>query len=201
MTLSPLISRALALAILGAFVWAAGGLAVAPLVAKYRLNQDTIAASGELLQRYRRLGRARPSLEEQLAEARQRLAPAGLYLSGASDALVAAGLQNRVKAVVEGGGGKLNSTQILAARDEGNFRRVAIRVQMTVTVEPLQAVFHGLESAKPYLFIENVDIRRRVTKRRRRQRRDQPVAAPAPEGESRLTVRFDLYGYTRGGET
>jgi len=198
MSLSPLLSRALALAILGAFLWAAGALAVAPLVAKYRLNQETIARSGELLQRYRRLGRARPMLEAQLAEVRERLAPAGLYLAGASDALVAAELQNRVKAVVEEGGGKLNSTQILAARDEGSFRRVAIRVQMTVTVEPLQAVFYGLESAQPYLFVDNVDIRRRVTKRRRRQRRDQP-AATAPEGESQLTVRFDLYGYTRGG--
>ncbi|MEE8248530.1 MAG: type II secretion system protein GspM [Alphaproteobacteria bacterium] len=200
MTLSPTLSRALALAILGALLWAVGALAVAPMVASYQLEQDAIARSGELLQGYQRLGRSRPMLEAQLAEVRKSLSPAGLYLAGASDALIAAELQNRVKAAVEADGGKLNSTQILAAQDEGSFRRVAIRVQMTVTVEPMQKIFYGLESATPYLFIENVDIRRRVAKRRRRKRKNEP-AATVPEGESRLTVRFDLYGYARSGES
>ncbi len=64
---------------------------------------------------------------------------------------------------------------------------------MTVTLEPLQNVLYTLESAKPYLFVDNLDVRRRVQRRRRKQTQ--------PEAESRLTVRFDLYGYIRNGQS
>ncbi len=194
MTLSPVISRMLALAILVALIWGANALAVQPLLATYRANEDSIARSQELVQRYRRIGGRRSALEAQIAQVRERLSPAGLYLEAASDALVAAELQNRVKGVVEAASGRLKSTQILPAVDESNFRRVGIRVQMSATVEPLQRVFFELEAAMPYLFIENVDVRRRVTKRRKRKGSER-----SPETESVLTVRFDLFGYTRAG--
>lgn len=191
MTLSPFFSRALALAILLALALAAHAFVVEPLIVSYGSYEDSIARSAELLERYRRIGASRRTLESRLTEARQRLSPAGLYIEAASDALVAAELQNRVKGVVEASGGKLDSTQILPARDESSFRRVGIRVQMTANVEPMQRVFHGLESATPYLFVDNLDIRRRVRRRRKSSRGQQP------EGESPLTVRFDLFGYTR----
>lgn len=195
MTISPLAGRLLALAILAALLWAANAFALRPLLGAYRQNEAEIAAKHGLGQQFRRIGQSRQALESKLDEVRERLSPDGLYLRAASDALVAAELQDRVKTLVEANGGKLNSTQSLPARDEGGFRRITIRVQMTVFVAPMQTIFHTLESAKPYLFLDNVDIRRRVQRRRRARNQQEE----GPERESTLTVRFDLYGYTRDG--
>ena len=193
MTPTPLLGRLLALVILLALGWGAYVFALEPLYDRHRLQEQVIAERQDLERRYRRIGAGRPVIEAERDEVGRRLSPAGLYLEAASDSLVAAELQNRAKAAVEGSGGKLTSTQILAARDEGNFRRIGIRVQMTVTLEPLQNVLYTLESAKPYLFVDNLDVRRRVQRRRRKQTQ--------PEAESRLTVRFDLYGYIRNGQS
>jgi general secretion pathway protein M len=195
MTPTPLLGRLAALAILLALGWGAYVIALEPLYGRHRLQERIIAERQDLERRYMRIGAGRPALEAERDEVGRRLSPAGLYLEAASDSLVAAELQNRAKAAVEGSGGKLTSTQILAARDEGNFRRIGIRVQMTVTIEPLQNVLYTLESAKPYLFVDNLDVRRRVQRRRRRRNQTQP------EAESRLTVRFDIYGYIRNGES
>jgi general secretion pathway protein M len=193
MILTPLLGRLAALAILVAVGWGAYVFAIDPLLARYRLQEQLIAERQDLERRYRRIGASRPALEAERDDVRERLSPVGLYLEAASDSLVAAELQNRAKAAVEASGGKLTSTQILAARDEGNFRRVGIRVQMSVTVEPLQNTLYALESGTPYLFIDNLDVRRRVQRRRRK--------TPQPEAESQLTVRFDLFGYTRREES
>ncbi len=192
MKLSPVVSRAMALAILAALVWAAHAFAVVPLSARFRLYEESIARSEELVQRYRRIGASRPVLESQLAEARRRLSPEGLYLAAASDALVAADLQNRVKAIVEQRDGKLSSTEIVPARDEGQVRRIGIRVKMTATTEDLQEIFHGLEAAKPYLFIDDVVLRIRSARRGKNK---------TSQAESTLTVGFELFGYTRAGES
>lgn len=189
-TLPTAISRALALAILATLVWGAYAFAIEPLIARHQLYEDSIARSQELVQRYRRIGGGLAALESQLAEARQRLSPEGLYLEAASDALVAAQLQNRVKAIIEDGGGNLTSTETVPARDEGDFRRIGIRLKLTTTIEALQEVLHELESARPYLFIDEVDLRTRATRRRKQK---------SSQGESTLTVSFELFGYTRGG--
>ena len=50
----------------------------------------------------------------------------------------------------------------------------------------LQRVFYDLESATPFLFLDNVEIRSRPARR-----------ASGPEDDPILEVRFDLYGYMR----
>lgn len=192
MTLSPLISRALALAILFALAWSGYAYVYVPLEARYRLNQETIDRDERLEARFVRLGNSREALEAELAAVQSRLAAAGLYLTAESDALASAELQNRAKAAVEANGAILSSTQTLPAKDEGNYRRIGIRVQMTTLMEPLQRILHELESTRPYLFVDNLDLRRRV-KRSRADGKDEP------EPESPLTARFDLYGYLRSG--
>ena len=181
------LSRILALALLGAVLAGLYLLAVRPMTEQYLHYRRSIDQSQDLLGQYRRLGASLPALQSQLDELDRRRASAGTQLQGASDALVAADLQNRIKGIVDARGGQLTSTQILAAKDEAELRRIGIRVQMTATVDALYRIFYDLESGKPFLFLDNIDIRQRRARRRRKEAAD----------DSNLAVRFDIYGYLR----
>ena len=192
MTLSAPLRKLLALALLALLIWSGHVYIAEPLLERWNLADASIARQAELERRYLVLGANRADLEQRLDRVGESLSPAGLYIEAASDALVGAELQNKLKSVVEQGGGILNSTQILPAAEAEPFRRIGVRVQMSGTVMALQSTLHKLESARPYLFLDNLDVRRRVARTRTQRKR----AAPP---ESRLTVRFDLYGYASTG--
>lgn len=185
-TLSRLKSRFLALALLVVLVAGSYGVIVQPVRDKFERYRDSIVQYEELIGRYRNIGGSLPALQAQLAELRGVDASKDVYLQGTSDALVAAELQNHVKSVVKASGGELRSTQILPVREENGFRRVAVRVQMTVDTNALRETFYALEASKPYIFIDNTDVRRKKIRKRRKQ----------TEEKVTLNVRFDVYGYT-----
>ncbi len=129
-TLSPVLRRILAVAILAAPLAALWGFVVGPVTTKFETYDQSIVQSQALLARYLRIGAARERLQRQLKEVRQTKASLGGFLEGASGELVAAQLQNKAKGLVEANEGRLKSIQILKEQEESNFRRVAIRVTM-----------------------------------------------------------------------
>jgi general secretion pathway protein M len=185
-----LLSRTLAVVLLGIALLGAYRLIIAPLVIAYRDGQSRIEQAKELLQRYEALAEQRSLLADRLAEQQERAASAAGYLTGPSDALAAAELQDRVKSVVEGAGGELRSTQILPAEEleaDLDFRRTTLRVHFVVTIEGLEETLYELETGQPYLIIDDVTVRQERARRRRSQPRDQP----------RLDVSLELFGYVR----
>jgi hypothetical protein len=72
-------------------------------------------------------------------------------------------------------------------RDEGKFRRIIVRGQMATNTVAMQRIFYDIESASPYLILDNIDIRARPSPRT-------PENGPT---DPMLDVRFDLYGYVR----
>jgi general secretion pathway protein M len=132
----------------------------------------------------------RPALEDQMRQSGAEASSEGYYLSGGTDALAAAALQDQVNALVQGKGGSLRSIQPMVGIDEQGFRRITLRVQMTATNEALFEVLYAFESGTPILFIENLDIQSRFIRHRTKEGGLQAVPdAPA------LTVGFDLSGY------
>jgi general secretion pathway protein M len=185
-----LLSRTLAVVLLGIALLGAYRLIIAPLVTAYRDGQSRIEQAKELLQRYEALAEQRSLLADRLAEQQERAASAAGYLTGPSDALAAAELQDRVKSVVEGAGGELRSTQILPAEEleaDLDFRRTTLRVHFVVTIEGLEETLHELETGQPYLIIDDVTVRQERARRRRSQ----------PQGQPRLDVSLELFGYVR----
>ncbi len=77
----------------------------------------------------------------------------------------------------------------MPAVDDGKFRRITVRGEITTTIGGVQRVFYGLEAGRPLLFVDNVDIRARSESDRFRQR-DEP--------DDLLEIDFDVYGYTNG---
>jgi general secretion pathway protein M len=189
-----LASRALALALLGLLLLTGYTFVVAPVVAAYRDTGQAIQEAQDLLQRYRALAGERTQLSDELAELEERAARAGGYLQGSTDALAAVELQDRVRRIIERAGGQLQSTQILPASAidaTAAVRRAALRIQLEIAIKGLQDVLYELESGQPYLFVNELDVRQRRTRRRAGEPAEEPV----------LDVSFEVFGYVRIAES
>ena len=173
-----------------------GGLAILyaavvhPLIAKFRSNEEAIAETAQMLARFQNAATMQADIATQLNELRRRATEQGYTLSGSTDALAAAELQDRIKVVVRESGGVVRSVQTLPPEDEESFRRIAVRLQMTTTTESFFNVVYSLETLFPVLFIDNVDVQSRPTN---------AVAGKATT-EPALIVTLDLYGYREPDE-
>ncbi len=193
MTLSPAMSRILALALTVGLLGAVYSLAVEPVLDAHRGYAETIERSRELIRRYGRIGATRASLERQLAELRKRSRSTSGHIEAKSMTLAAAQLQNRVKSIVTRNGGAIRSLQTLPPRKERDLERISIRIQMTADLEQLQKILHAFETERTYLFLDDVNIRRKNTRRSRRRRKNKEP----PVDDRLLTVRMNLYGFAR----
>lgn len=203
MRINPLGSRLLALALLAGAILLLFALVANPLIAEYQANEAAIEQAYRMETRYRTIAASRPALARRLRRLEGDLKVSGLSFSGASDALTGAKMQSVVKKLIGDIGGRLNSTQILATVEEAGFRRIAIRVQMTSDIAALQVVLHKLEAMTPYLFIDNVVVRKNATRRRqvrRLSRRRNVTPQPRPRADGQLRIRFDVLGYAKPGD-
>jgi general secretion pathway protein M len=189
-SLSPSIRRLIAVALLIAAVALPYRLIVQPLLQSYDERANAAATQYDLLVRYRNLADSRARLRARLQEIQAEPSSQAGYLTGESETLVAAELQNLVRTTVERNGGRLESTQILPPVSEGAFRRVTLRVRMSTDTDGLFRILYDLESTLPYLFLDGLDI----ASRERRARR----SISGPEGGG-LSVGYDVYGYMRSG--
>jgi len=182
-TVGPWLGRVAALAILLLpLVLLYAGLA-RPLLDRYAEDRQSIEQQRALLQRYRDIGSRLPQLQAELAELRRGPSGRGGFLQGSNEVIVAAQLQDQLKRLVEASQGSLQSVQVLAMREEGKFRRVAIRGQMNLSMAGLQRVVYEIEAGSPVLFLDNLDLRPHVQTNR------------PEEAVDSLDVGFDLYGY------
>lgn len=190
MVATPWVSRLVALLLLVLVMTAGYVFLVEPIVAAYADIDQAIADTRERAEHFERLGETRPALAAQMAELDRRQTSQGYYLSGGTDALTAAALQDRLKQVVEANGATIRSIQPLLGADEQGFRRVTVRVRMTATTASLFRSIYALEAGAPLVFIENIDIQSRLARRTKDVAGDgQLLQEPA------LTVGFDVYGY------
>ena len=185
--LPPWVSRAAAVTLLAAVLGALYLYAAVLLIATYRNTDEEIARTRELLVRYEQIAARRHAYQAQLDELSRRQTGTGVYLSGATDALAAAELQDRVKAMVDAHGGKLRSVQILPVKADGAFTRVSVRVQLSANTAAFHRLLYGLEAGKPFVFVDNLDVRNRRAVRRSALKDLDPT----------LMIRFDLQGYLR----
>jgi hypothetical protein len=187
------LSRVAALAILlvlGGVIWAG---VVSPLFDRFSEYRETIETADNQLPQLLRLAAMTPALQARLDQAQSNPLEHGKLLSGASDALAAAELQNQLKYATVRNGVKLRSTQILAPHDEDAFRRIGIRVAFEADVAALQKVFYDLEGSSILLILDNVRIRSRKGGRAVRTARTK-----ATYQANNLSVRVDIFGYSGG---
>ncbi|MEO7107062.1 MAG: type II secretion system protein GspM [Rhodoferax sp.] len=111
------------------------------------------------------------------------------FLKGGSPSIVAADLQQQAQAVFDANGAKVNSIQPLPSKDEGAYRKVTVQVQLIAPLSAVKGMLYALESAHPYLFVDNFSIRAN----------NMVVTRAEPANEPDLVVMFDLSGYAVKG--
>jgi general secretion pathway protein M len=186
-----LLSRVLALVLLGALLTGAYVLLIAPVVELYRATDEAIESSETLLQRHRMLAAQRSDLSARLDEEKAQAAAIAGYLEGPSDPLALAQLQDLVKGVIEAAGGELRSTQTLPAQTvdiSPGTRRATLRVQMVVAIDGLAAILYDLESGQPYILIDELSVRSQRTRRR---------LGSTSEAAPLLEITLELSGFVR----
>ena len=185
MVLSPSVRRTVALALLLLALLGGWSVLVAPVINIMHNGGQSLVDARELLGRYRAIAQTREAAQAQEQVLRRQASAGRLVLEGANEQLAAADLQARLKRLIESNGAVMKSTQILPPREEGNFRRVILRVAMDTNIEGLQKIFHTLEMTDPLLFVDNIEIRSR-------QLQD---TKPAQRHLADLMVNYDVYGY------
>jgi general secretion pathway protein M len=187
-SLSPRLRRLLALAILVALVLGIYDVAIGPMLDSYGNNRRAIEELRDAEARYAEVGREAPALEKQIESLRRQSAATAGYLEGQNETMIAATLQDRLKAAVMQAGGQLKSTQVLSSAENAKSRRIAVRANTALSLAALQRVLYELESGSPYLFVDNLAVRPNVS----------PRAGGQVDGDAPLDVSFDIYGYVRG---
>lgn len=156
--LTPAQARALALGLLVAAVVLVLGLVLAPVLMLHRHYDDAIESWTSRLETYRRVAAQAPELRLALDAMRSKDGRR-FFLRNTAPNLAGAELQELVKSAIEGGGGRITTSQSPAPREDGGFRQIVASVQFFATVPNLQRILHAIETREPYLAVENVTIR------------------------------------------
>lgn len=160
---------------------------VGPVIGLHRNLDNEISESRDHIARFAvGLGREEET-ETRLADLHRQLAAGGLHIDGASHAIAAAELQNMVRTVIADSGGIVQSIQILPPDTTGPIERIPLRVELTATTEDLVGILYRVEGAKPYLFVDDIEIQGRPPVQ---HGRNEPA-------ESALVIRFEVSAYLR----
>jgi len=187
MDLPKWVSRTAALSLLVFVIGALYLLLVSPVLEAYRSTDEASQEVLEQLARYEHISKTNPNRKAELEKLAKQQSRSGVYLAGDTDALAAAGLQEDVSAKIKKNGGKVRSMQILPVKTDGDFKRVSVRVQLMATLGSFARILYALESGKPYVFIDNLDVKNRRARKAKKGTQEDPE----------LVIRFDLYGYLR----
>ncbi|WP_411392650.1 type II secretion system protein GspM [Pseudomonas sp. MPB23] len=143
----------------------------------------------EQQQRYAGVLRQRDALRQQLEQAQQDPASSTSLLPGDDPDAVAADLMQRLADLINsqanlGGGCNLTQRKPITPEQDGSepYRQVQVSLTLDCAIEPLAAVLHTLEYQPPFLFVDELRIRRNDD-------------APASGGAGKLRVHMLVRGY------
>lgn len=162
-------------------------LIAVPIASSYLENREAIIQMQETIARYSKLSTQVDTLRLAVRELQDADELDRYVLAQESEALAAAALQERVKAIVTSSGGTLSSTQVLPADVVSGFKRIVVSVRMGVSIDALQRVLYALENDLPYLIADDIVILARSGGKRR----------AAAQVQDLLDVRFNLRGFMR----
>jgi len=177
--------RLLALAILALALGAVFSVTVLPVLLANQHYQDTITGLESRLQQLQRAAAIGETLQPQYEQLKRWQTTDEQYLKSSSAALAAAELQRLVKRIVVAKNAQVMSTQILTTRQEEGFDRISLKIRVRGELENIVQAFYVIETADPYIFLDNVSVRAS------RGRRVRGHTAPLQT----LDIDMELIGY------
>ncbi|HQT76938.1 MAG: hypothetical protein B7Z80_10125 [Rhodospirillales bacterium 20-64-7] len=142
---------AAAIGIIGvAVIW----LAVAdPLLSFYQDQARLLAQRQALLDRMQAVAASLPALS---ATARKPVEGGSALLSGTSDAVAAAGLQEAVQRMASSAGTTLTAVETLPAEADGRWHRVSLRISLNAPWPVLMELVRQVDQAPARIFIDDL---------------------------------------------
>jgi general secretion pathway protein M len=152
-------SSLLAVGILVAGLCLLGLLAALPFLHLGALEQTIAQNQAELLDLRKEIAR-----EGALRKENSQLAASGqdaklLLLEGETTGIAGANLQKLMSGLVLEHGGAASSFQILPPKEDGNLMRIPMSLSISVGIDGLRDIIHGLETGTPLIFIDDITIR------------------------------------------
>jgi general secretion pathway protein M len=115
-----------------------------------------------------------------LEQQRQAELALGEFLPGDSELAVQASLQTTLTGLAQASGVRIRSARKLPERERAPFKLAGMGLNLTTDVASVQKILHAIETARPYLFVEALDI--------------SPLGgANPPPGQRMLEVRLDVF--------
>ena len=153
------VSTLLSVAILALGLMLLGGMAALPFLRLSTLEQTIADNQAELLKLRKEIAR-----EGALRKEYSELTASGqdaklLLLEGETTGIAGANLQKRMSGLVLAYGGQASSFQILPPKEEGNLMRIPMSLSISVGIDGLRDIIHGLETGVPLIFIDDITIR------------------------------------------
>lgn len=186
--------RLLSLALLLAVLSLVYLLVVHPLFTQpLRAADARIADLRDRDARVRALLAQAPEIDKRLAEMEARGSAAGFLLEPTTELATAALIQQLERVVGEVSPGNqgcaiTNRAPFGGEASPSRFRRVTVQVRLRCGNAETLGVLHALEAARPYLFVDALNIS---------SQRYFAIPGNNPPQEGGLDVSFDLYGYLR----
>ena len=186
--------RLLALALLLGVLGLIYLLVVHPLFTQpLQAVDDRIADLRDRDARVRALLEQAPQITKRLAELDTRGSASGFLAEPTTELATAALIQQLERVVDEVTPGNrgcaiTNRAPLSGEPPAGRYRRVTVQVRLRCGNGEALAVLHALESARPYLFVDALNIS---------SQRYFAIPGNNPPQEGGLDVSFDLYGYLR----
>jgi hypothetical protein len=155
--MSKLTSRIAAVGLLVAAIAAPLFGVLLPVIQRFQDLSEAIEEQRQQLGSYLAVADQQADLR---ALEQQRRAELGLgeFLAGNGELAVQASLQTALSGIAQASGVRLRSTRKLAERERGPVRLAGMGLNLTAEIEGLQKLLHGIETARPYLFVEAADL-------------------------------------------
>jgi general secretion pathway protein M len=150
--------RALALALLVVAVAIALAIVLVPVLLLHKHYDDAIATLTDRLHRYRAVAAQAPQYRQALDTMRARDGRR-FFLKNTAPNLAGAEMQELVRGAIEANGGRITTSQNMAAKEEGRFKQIGVTVQFFATTPNLQKVLYALETQVPYVVVDNLTLR------------------------------------------
>ena len=157
--------QVLALAILAIVLLSVWVLTVAPARDWYENRAESIERQHAMARRMAALVETLPDLRREVersgtgSESDPNWLPPPLLLSGASDALAAASLQQRIEELAGAAGVRVSTQEILPVRQDGEMRVITVRLAVTAPFSSLVALLSALIHSEIPLVVDEAQLR------------------------------------------
>jgi general secretion pathway protein M len=186
LALTPVQGRVLAIALLLAVLAFLAVMVYVPWQQAHLYYDTEIADRLDRTARYLRIAAQRQNVEKNIALITKRDARR-FYLKASAPALAAAEVQQMAQAIVEANGLAVESTQFASHKDDGPRRKVTVNFRLRGQLPAVQKALYELETALPYVYVDNLAIRSGAERNFR----------SSPGVEPEVSVQFDLYAFAR----